>query len=89
MLILALDTHFFHWIGCQQGSNLCLNGPIEARHDNCVAHLEQSIDKDHINGGAVAFNHLDLQDCALEHIFLGEVLALRGLAHTAQLENQI
>ena len=37
----------------------------------------------------MAFNYLDFEDSALEDILLLELLALRGLAHFAELIDQI
>ena len=88
-LVLALYSHFFHGKRSQKGSDCCLDGTIESRHDNGVTNLEQAVDQNYIDCGTVTLNNFNFKHGALENVSFGEFFAFLRLAHPDQVGDQI
>ena len=91
MQVITFDAHFLHGVRGKQRANLRNNRSIHARNDNCIADLQGTVDQHDIDSCSMAFNNLDLDNRALEFIFLLKLLSdfLLGLAHVAELEHKI
>ena len=89
VLVLTLHSHLLHRIWGQQGSNIGLDWTIETRDNDRVTDLEDTVDQHHIDRCTVTFDNFNLENCALEYVFLSELLSFRCLSHLTQLVNEI
>lgn len=89
MLILSLDSQFFHWLRSKQSSNLCHYRSVETLNDDSISYLQHTVDQNNIDGGSMPVNNLDFEHCALELIPLEKLGFVVLLTHVGHVDHQI
>lgn len=64
--VLVFDSHLLHRMRGQKGLDLGHNGTIETQKDDLIILMDDSVDKNAVNCGSVALDHLDFHDCAVK-----------------------